>query len=122
MTLTIQGRLMALNEYTKNCRNNRYAGAKAKKDTQAHIKREIRANLGLKPCLGKVFIEFNWYEPNMKRDKDNIAFAKKFILDALVEEHILTSDGWRVIDGFADNFFIDKENPRIEVNIKEVEE
>lgn len=120
MILTIQGRLMALNEYTQNCRNNRYLGAKAKKNTQEHIKREIRANKGITACAGKVFIDFHWYEPNMKRDKDNVAFAKKFILDALVEEGILTSDGWRVIDGFADHFYVDKKEPRVEVEIKEV--
>lgn len=120
MKFIIHGRLIALNEYTTACRKNRFAGASLKKNTQEQIKREIRAESGLKRVSGRAYLTFNWYEPNQKRDKDNVAFAKKFILDALVEEGVLTSDGWRVIDGFADNFFVDKENPRIEVEIKEV--
>ena len=52
------------------------------------------------------------------KDKDNIAFSKKFIQDALVLEGIIPGDGWKNIEGFVDNFFIDKQNPRIEVTIE----
>lgn len=67
-----------------------------------------------------VYIDFRWYEENTRRDKDNIAFAKKFILDALVELGILQGDGWKWMTGFSDSFFIDKDNPRIEIEITEV--
>ena len=31
-----------------------------------------------------VIIHYRWIEPNRRRDKDNVAFAKKFIQDSLV--------------------------------------
>ena len=70
----------------------------------------------------KVHISYKWIEANQKRDLDNIAFAKKFIQDALVQTGTLQNDGWKNIAGFDDSFEIDKENPRIIVTIKEMEE
>lgn len=68
-----------------------------------------------------VRIVFTWHEPNRKRDKDNIAFAKKFIFDALVEIGVIPNDGWKNVDSFSDDFSVDNENPRGEVEIIEVE-
>lgn len=47
-----------------------------------------------------------------------IAFAKKFILDALVGAGVLRGDGWKHISGFTDRFKVSKEDPRIEVEIE----
>ena len=52
--------------------------------------------------------------------KDNIAFAKKFIQDALVKSRVLKNDGWNDIDGFSDDFRVDKKRPRVEVRIEEI--
>ena len=49
---------------------------------------------------------------------DNIASAKKFVIDGLVEADILADDGWRQVSGFSDTFEIDKVNPRVEVEIE----
>lgn len=68
----------------------------------------------------KVFIVFVWYEPNKNRDPDNIAFAKKFILDALVRKRILKGDSQKYIQGFHDVIQVDKDDPRVEVIIREV--
>ena len=99
-TLIIDGTLAGLNEYTKACRGNRYSGAKMKKDNEAIIKSYIFLQ-GIKPLKG-------------------ICFAKKFILDALVASGIIEADSWRCVTGFTDEFFVDKENPRIEVSIHEI--
>lgn len=69
---------------------------------------------------GTVELAFRWYEPNKKRDLDNICFAKKFILDALVNNKIIVADSWRGVVGFTDKFFVDSNNPRIEVDIRRV--
>ena len=119
-TLIIDGTLAGLNEYTKACRGNRYSGAKMKKDNEAIIKSYIFLQ-GIKPLKGRVKLAFRWYEPNRKRDLDNICFAKKFILDALVASGIIEADSWRCVVGFTDEFFMDKENPRREVGIYEFE-
>lgn len=56
------------------------------------------------------------------RDLDNISsFGRKVIQDALVNAAILKGDGWKYVVGFSDRFEVDKENPRIEVLIREAE-
>lgn len=68
-----------------------------------------------------VVIRYLWIEPNRRRDKDNVAFAKKFIQDALVANNVLKNDGWAEIEHFTDDFAVDQKNPRIEVTIQEFE-
>ena len=60
--------------------------------------------------------------PQDKRtDPDNIAAGgRKVILDGLVEGGILPDDGWGDVEGFSDTFAVDKENPRVEVEIADV--
>lgn len=67
----------------------------------------------------RVSVNFTWYCPNKKRDHDNICFAKKFILDALVSGGILKNDSWECVNAFSDRFEIDKFFPRVEVEITE---
>ena len=120
VTLIIEGQLPNLNEYTKACRGNKYVGAQMKKEAERIISAYIQQQLKGVHIEGEVRLAFRWYEPNKMRDLDNICFAKKFILDALVSNGIIVADGWRCVKGFTDNFFIDKEKPRIEVDIEKV--
>ena len=53
-----------------------------------------------------VSIHFHWVEKNQKRDIDNIAFAKKFILDALVKLGKLKDDNQQYVKSFTDTFEI----------------
>lgn len=116
MKITIKGTMDGLNEYTRANRGNRYSGNKAKKRNQLMV---YEALYGRKERFeDPVHITFTWYEPNRRRDMDNIAFAKKFILDALVGAGVLQGDGWKHISGFTDRFRVSKENPRIEVEIE----
>lgn len=112
----IPGRLIGLNEYVNDCRRNRYAAAKIKKDNQERICWEIKRHK-LKRMENMVNVSFVWIEPNMKRDKDNISFAKKFILDALVTMKIIPNDNWRWINNLSDRFAVNKANPRIIVTL-----
>lgn len=64
-------------------------------------------------------VEFHWYEPNKKRDKDNVAFAKKFILDGLQMRGVITNDNNKGINGFSDHFHYDG-TAGIRVVMKEV--
>ena len=121
-TLIISGSLPNLNDYTKACRGNKYAGAKMKKEAENIITLYINQQFKGVKFDGTVELSFRWYEINRKRDLDNICFAKKFILDALVSNGIIVADGWRCVRGFTDNFFVDSNNPRIEVDIKETGE
>lgn len=62
-----------------------------------------------------IHIKFKWYLSNARRDPDNIASAKKFILDGLVKAYILEGDTLKFINKFTDEFVVDRENPRVEV-------
>ena len=117
-SFTIQDTLTGLNEYTNACRGNKFQGAMIKAAEGLRIKYYARALKGLN--LKRVELQFNWYEKNKRRDLDNVAFAKKFILDALQDLSVIENDGWKNIAGFEDKFFIDKTNPRVEVVLKEV--
>lgn len=117
--LTIHGTLPGLNDYTKSNRTNRYAAAQMKKTTQNLIGYCILQQLRNVHITQPVSIKFTWYEANKKRDKDNIAFAKKFILDALVNAQVIPNDGWKNIDSFSDSFSVDTAMPRVEVTITE---
>lgn len=120
--LIIRRTLPNLNDYITAERSNKYAGAKMKKEWEAVVMHEARALRGVqfeKP----VYMLYQWYEPNKRRDKDNISsFGRKVIQDALVRCGVLQNDGWANIGGFSDEFYVDKKNPRIEVKIWEVGE
>ncbi len=90
-SFSIAGSLPGLNEYTAACRTNPHAGAKLKRGAQMVVAAYARCK---KPPVfdGPVFITFAWHEPNRRRDADNVAFAKKFILDALVGLGVLPDD------------------------------
>ena len=103
----------SLNEYVRACRANVHAGNTMSRS--AHY----LCRLGMAKLNGRridrAYILFRWIEKDKRRDKDNISFAKKFILDALQEADILRNDGWGEIIGFSDTFAVDKANPRVEV-------
>jgi len=99
-------------------RGNKYQAASMKRKAEGII--EICAKEQLKGISfdRSVSMTYLWVEPNRKRDKDNIAFAKKFIQDALVSAGVLQGDGWKHIEGFTDFFEVDSESPRIEIFIE----
>lgn len=116
MKLVINGRFPSLNEYINAERSNRYMGSKMKKAYTQLVWAEAK-NQKLRK-IHPVEIIFTWYEKNQKRDKDNVAFAKKFILDGLVEAKVLDGDGWKGYGDFMDRFEIDAKNPRVEIEIE----
>lgn len=116
---TIQGRLDGFNKYTGACRANPYKGAKLKKDNQRICKYNVPLWLRKRKIKFPVIVEITWYEKDRRRDPDNIASAKKYILDSLVELGVFPNDGQKQIIGLVDWFEVDKRNPRIEVTIYE---
>ena len=120
-TLSIPGTLPNLNQYITQLNINKFRGSKLKRDTESYIAAHIKHQLKGVRCVGPVTVEFNWYEPDKKRDIDNVAFAKKFIFDALVTCGVLANDGWACVSGFSDSFAVDRDNPRVEVVLHEQE-
>lgn len=118
----IKGRLDGLNDYTGASRTNPYKGNKMKADNEKIVMYAIREQLRRLHIEKPVILKFTWYEPNKKRDHDNVSsFGRKVIQDALVKCKVLQDDGWKFVTGFTDDFYCDKNNPRIEVLIVEQE-
>lgn len=100
-------KLPSLNDYVRECRRNAFAGARMKKQVQEYL----FAFIYRLPAFDfPVFLSFHWVEKNLKRDLDNIAFGKKFILDALVENGKLKGDGQKWVRGFTDTFSVGQMN------------
>lgn len=121
-TLIIHGRLPGLNNLIEEERKHRQCGAKLKKKAEDIVRMHIREQLrGYHPKT-PVTLYYYFYEPNRRRDCDNIAaFAHKVIQDSLVKEGVLKNDGWDYVKGFFDRFAVDSKFPRIEVEIVEPE-
>lgn len=67
----------------------------------------------LTPIRTPVSVQFIWQEKNKRRDKDNIAAAQKFVLDALVELQILTNDGWAQIRSIRHEWTVKPDEPGV---------
>lgn len=119
----IKGTFPTLNEYLSACGRNPKAGGRLKKQYMDIASWEIRSQLRNYHADKKVILHYCFYEPNMKRDKDNcFAFASKTIQDALQACKVIDNDGWKNIENFTHDFYLDRVNPRIEVYIEEVED
>jgi Holliday junction resolvase RusA-like endonuclease len=63
-----------------------------------------------------------WYAKDKQRDPDNVMAGQKFIFDGLVKAGVIPNDTWRYIKGITHRFEIDRKNPRVEVEVVEIEE
>ena len=67
-----------------------------------------------------VRLKYTFWEPNKKRDLDNISgYFHKVFQDSLVARGILHNDSWHYITGFSDDSYVDNKDPRIEIEIIE---
>lgn len=118
VTCEIGMKLPSLNEYVNVCRTNPYKASKYKKDLEKNIGGFIEKI----PQFEKpIKIHFHWIEGNKRRDLDNIAFSKKFILDAMVKSGKLKNDNRRCVTAFTDDFSYGKET-KVIIEIEEVEQ
>jgi Holliday junction resolvase RusA-like endonuclease len=113
---TIQGSLPSLNEYVNANRRNRYAGAKMKQDTDKLISYYIKAQVTEK-LKGEFILIVDWYEKDSRKDADNVTFAQKFILDSLQHCGVIPNDNRKYLNEIHHHVYVDKENPRVEVQL-----
>lgn len=122
----MEPRLYALNE---TLRMHPQVRNRNKKALEEFIGWQVKL-AGLVECQAPVWIDYLWVMPNARRDKSNVvAGGRKIIEDALGPQtkrnpqgmNILRGDGWNDIVGWTDRFDVDRENPRIEVSITEME-
>ncbi len=86
---------------------------------EQYIKNACRAQK-IKPVKGRVAVHVVFYEPNRRRDPDNVQAAIKVILDGLQHAGILEGDGHKHIKGpYQYPVEIRKDNPGVEVRLVE---
>ena len=73
----------------------------------------------LKPVLSPPMVRIIFFQPNKRTEKDNLCCNSKWILDSLVEAGVLLDDRWDNYTDLEFRFRIDKERPRIEVELIE---
>jgi len=115
MKFDIEGRLPGLNEMIEAAKSHFGAYASMKQtytDMVAWLAKKLP-----KYKYEQVNIIITWYEPNEKRDPDNIMAGQKFILDALVHAGVIPNDSQKYIAGIVHRFRVDKRRPRVEVEI-----
>ncbi len=100
MKLEICGAFPTLNEYIQVERGNRFASAKMKKTYTDMV---VYQTIGKKWEGGLADVIIEW-RTSRRADHDNVAFAKKFILDGLVKARVIGNDNPKHIRNFTDKF------------------
>lgn len=120
LKLVYRGRLPAMNEIIGANRRNFYLGNKLKQKTQQDIAAQLLLQKRGVEFQEKVNMRIWFYEPNQRRDEDNVKSGLKFLLDALQAIKILKNDSPKYLHIESDEVFVDRENPRIEIELEEV--
>lgn len=119
LKIVIPGKFPGLNEFIDANRIGRGKWNKGNSMKQRDQKR-IRKYLP-RVRFNRIFITYTYFEPDRRRDCDNInGYFHKVFQDAFVQHGCIQNDNQRHIRGMADHFDVDKENPRIEIEINEV--
>lgn len=101
-------RFPTLNEYIDCERGSTIAAAAMKKKCTEQVKEQCLSQQ-IQPVNGKVDLLFEWHS-STRHDPDNVAFAKKFILDGLQLASVLENDNRKFIGIMADEIIQDDEN------------
>lgn len=111
----VPGRFPSLNDYLR-IRNPRQRAA---------LKRELDHRVawaakeaGVRP-VKRFMVRIVWFEPNARRDWDNVRSGIKFVLDGLKKAGIIKDDSQRYLLDTDDGYGHDKSNPHILVQIYE---
>lgn len=121
--VVIEGRFPSMNQFIEANRTHKQKGNKMKQQSQDEISWQLLQQHRKLHICKPVKLFYTFYEPNKKRDLDNISgYFHKVFQDALVKCGIIMNDSWYYITGFSDEFYVDSKNPRIEIIIQEVGE
>ena len=112
----IPGRLPGYNDLAKG----HWATQKKVKIRGMKIVDAYARQAKIQPVKGRVSIRISCYEPNARRDFDNVlSGASKVILDALQNMGVLKGDGQKYVEYRPVPVMIDRKNPHVEVQIEE---
>lgn len=112
-TLVVNGTLPTLNKYMNAERTSRYIAADIKKQATEFVWWQVK---GAAKVDGLADYIFTWHVKDKRTDPDNIAFAVKFIFDALVLAKVIPNDTMAYVKSISHYFEVDS-NPRVEIQI-----
>ena len=101
-------RFPTLNEYIDCERGSTIAAAAMKKKCTEQVKAQC-VSQQIESVKGKVDLLFEWHS-STRHDPDNVAFAKKFILDGLQAAGVLENDNRKFIGTMADEIVNDDDD------------
>lgn len=101
-------RFPTLNEYIDCERGSTIAAAAMKKKCTEQVKEQCLSQQ-IESVKGKVDLLFEWHS-STRHDPDNVAFAKKFILDGLQAAGVLENDNRKFIGTMADEVVNDDDD------------
>lgn len=118
---TIAGRLPGLNDMIASQGRPWWVGRKVKEDAMKLVMMALMVN-NVPKFTVPVTIRVKWIERDARRDRDNVSSGgSKILLDAMQQKEILINDSRKwVSDIRHDTSIIDKDHPRIEIEIEEV--
>lgn len=114
-SFTIQGELPTLNQYISAERSSKFSASSMKRKVEEMIALSIMAQK-VPRFTRPVQVTFTWYRGDRRTDKDNVAFAKKFILDAMQTAGVIQNDSWKMVTPLDISFRTDR-RPRVLVHI-----
>jgi Holliday junction resolvase RusA-like endonuclease len=119
--LVIPGTLPSLNEMINASKRSKYDYVKMKAIAINLVSWTAKVQMAKSTFRPqKADYSITWYCPDKRRDKDNIIAGQKFIFDGLQEIGFISNDGWKQIGRITHDFEVDKLNPRVEIEIIEV--
>lgn len=101
-------RFPTLNEYIDCERGSTIAAAAMKKKCTEQVKKQCLSQQ-IESVKGRVDLLFEWHS-STRHDPDNVAFAKKFILDGLQAAGVLENDNRKFIGTMADEIVNDDDD------------
>lgn len=103
-TIEIPMKLPSINEYIEACKIQKGKWNKGNQMKQDSQKEMIPYFKDLPNYTDPIVLDFTWVEKDRRRDLDNICWAKKFILDALVQAGKIPDDSQKYVNNFQDHF------------------
>ena len=114
--LIIRAKMPNLNDVIAASKRHWSYYSKEKKRWTEIVAQEAKAQ-GLYKMRLPVWVRTTYYMKTRRGDPDNVRVAIKYILDGLVQAGVLEDDSQRWIVGFQDLYDLDRDDPRIEVQL-----
>ena len=116
-TFVIDGLFKGMNDWRDAIQRSPHAGNDMARAAKRRV--ESLARQQMVPRFdGPVVVVFDWFEPNLRRDLDNVSgSARKWILDGLVAAGVLPDDNMAPVVGLQDWSHIDPMSPGVIVTL-----